>query len=775
MKLTLEKLQSECPNYREATSLNLDCKRLNKLTELGKCRNLQYISLRFNQILSIDELSNCPRLWIVDLLQNQVSDVSCLKCFQALGSISLSCNNLTVKSLEPLQNIHIISFEFNNPKTTRADILNTLPQVWILNGVYVTLHEKRTLNVREMAMRKLICLHNGPAGEFVQRFQGGLDEFKKFEYLIYDLERVCELEWEVKNQNKRIKASKFPKFQLCRWMDIKPASKLVLSCVLFLYLEGFYPCSLVKEIVAIVITESYPENTPLVEAVELCELPCHYLLSFIIFLKSKCDGNSLWKRVNIDYLIRNFFNIQKRFADQKSCLVLSINEENPQERGKILENRQHMALFVLTVFIKFEIVNQILANKQKNGATMEVLENLLEYARVDEETLLSNLPEFSRTNTQKEVQNSIINYSRSLQNLQISENNSSRYGAYLVKTKGSSKNLHQDEFLLNRFNELNNMKKAFHVGRGQAVDKFTQDGKAFKDSLPPVVPTVVYTNKTDESIKESYHRMDSKTFSNSEVWLAENSDKTEFLVASAGFLKRRKNWKSLAHPPAVYSLTSSSSNIQTISSQKHLHSLTPQSKKIIEQEKPSYQFLPTYYFEEVLKVTIEPSENPGKLINFTIEFPTERAFLTRIEHIEYEKPKIAVDTPTSKSCARFKLISKDAGNQKKWYPVPKRVRFIVDDNFVQNLKPCNFYEEHKDLLPPIPEKVYKKSEFMLLGKQPEITNVNKEIVKNQDHMIRVISRENTPWVRYELKPKNKVKQDAFCANYGELLTKVCMI
>ena len=76
-------------------------------------------------------------------------------------------------------------------------------------------------------------------------------------------------------------------------------------------MEGFYPCGLVKEIVAIVVTESYPENTPLIEAIELCELDPHYLLSFIIFLKSSADNNQLWKRINPDFLIRNFYNIQQ--------------------------------------------------------------------------------------------------------------------------------------------------------------------------------------------------------------------------------------------------------------------------------------------------------------------------------------------------------------------------------------------------------------------------------------------------------------------------------
>ena len=74
-------------------------------------------------------------------------------------------------------------------------------------------------------------------------------------------------------------------------------------------------------------------------------------------------------------------------------------------------------------------------------------------------------------------------------------------------------------------------------------------------------------------------------------------------------------------------------------------------------------------------------------------------------------------------------------------------------------------------MPPIPEKVYKKPSLMLQGKQPENTKVVKEIIKDTNHLIRVISRENTPWVQYHLKPTNKIKQDAFCANYGELLVR----
>ena len=753
MKLSLEKLSAECPNFQEVSSLSLDCKRLSRIPSIARCRSLQYLSIRFNQLTSIEELALCSRLWIIDLLQNQLSDISSLSNFQVLGWLNISCNHLTLKSLEPLKSVHIISLEFLSPLVSRAEVIEMLPHVWILNDVYVTQVERPS----QPLMKKMTAYGNSQASDYIRKFSGSMNEMQKFEHLVFELEKLCELEWELKSA--KPKNSKFPKFQICRWRDIKSTSKLVLASVFYLFLEGFYPVSVVKEVVAIVVTESYPENTPLVEAVELCDLKPHYLLSFIMFMIGFADSNPLWKRFNLEFIIRNFQNVQKNWSS-KSTDILQITSEPLVDQIKIVEGRQQIALFVLTVLIKFEIVNQILSAKNKAGrptGQLSSLEKLLEYAKVDEATLLFNLSEPQKPitpNHKGDIRSSILSYSRSRQNLKISENNSSRYGSFLVKTKGSSKSLVNEETdMIGKFEELNAIKR--QQSRGNMSEKFS------REVLPPLIPTAKFTNNyTTELSKDStYARQESRPVKASHIFSSDNSDKLEFILASSSYLKRKTYWRSIQDPPVLYSLSDSQVSLKSNTSQKSL-AVTQNFNK----------YISSYFFEEVLKVSIQPSLTPGRVIDFKIEFLEDKTFLTRLDIQEPAKPEILPQGEEENSAVRCQSICRE-GN-KKWYPVPKRVRFVVDDNFVQNLKPCNFYEEHKELLPPIPERVYQKPSLMLQGKQAEPCKYSKEIVKDQDHLIRVISREKTPWVGYQLKPTTKLRHDVFCANYGELLVRV---
>lgn len=748
MKLSLEKLAVECADYRTVVSMNLDCKRLSRISEIGKCRYLEYVSLRFNELSCVKELAACPKLWVIDLLQNHISNLSGLKDFQVLGSLNLSCNDLTIKALDPLQNTFIINLELTSHKITRAQIISLLPYVWILNDVYITEQERISLNCQNVPSKK-INFTLGPAAEFLKRFQNSMTEIEKFEYLIYDLEKVCELEWQVKNNSgKKLKTLKFPKFQICRWKDIKSASRLVISCVMFLFLEGFYPCSLVKEIVAIIVTESYPDNTPLVEALELCELPPHYILSFIMLMKKISDGNPLWKRIVPEYLIKNFSEVQRRWSEQNSLWILDLSDESHENRSEVLENRQHLSIFVLTVLVKFDLMNQIVQSGKKIQTKLigSILDGLLKYSHIDEVSLMSD--------TDKKDQNSsILTYSHSLQNLQIAESNSSRYGSFLVKTKGSGKGVQEDSFVINKFEELSQIQKDV-MSRQDTADKDLR-AKRNKPALPPVQSMNLPIRMGSDG---DLHKKDWTGFKPTEVFSADNSEKPEFMLGSSNQFKRQKNWKSLAEPPTLYSLTQSQSNFR-YASQKTLPLVTYRNSIGIQS-----------YYDDLVKVSITPSEDLNFPINFKIEFPIETTFLTRYDQEpDRLKPRSKIDDTSSiQSEIKFKSIGSEQ-NTKKWYPVAQRTRFVIDENFVQNLKPCNFYEQHKELLPPIPEKVYKKSAFLLQGKQPEVCNLTKEIVKDTDHLMRVITRENTPWVQYKLKPTNKVRQDVFCANYGELL------
>ena len=236
-------------------------------------------------------------------------------------------------------------------------------------------------------------------------------------------------------------------------------------------------------------------------------------------------------------MIRNFQSIQQRFTDQNSNWIIGLSDENPEERVKIQENRQHLSLFILTVLIKFEIINQFLVSKQKLPKNYFcVLDPLLEYANIDEETLISNIPDINSYSNTKEVHSSILSYSRSLQNLEIPENNSNRYRNFLVKTKGSAKPIIEESFMLTKFEELNSIKKTHFLSRNSTVDKI-EIVNPNRELLPPLT-TDGYSQS--ESLRKIESKQSFQIFKPSEVFSDEFSDKPEFMLASSTYFKRKK-------------------------------------------------------------------------------------------------------------------------------------------------------------------------------------------------------------------------------------------
>ena len=179
---------------------------------------------------------------------------------------------------------------------------------------------------------------------------------------------------------------------------------------------------------------------------------------------------------------------------------------------------------------------------------MSLIEGLLEYAHIDEETLLQNIPGNQANeyfSSSKDAHSSILSYSRSLQNLQISENNSSRYGNFLVKTKAASRSgLHEEEsFMINKFEELNQLKK-IKLSRNQTAEKLAKRKKPHRESLPPIIPTGLLENRffsEPQLPKTSESKPELMQFKPNEVFSTENSGKQEFVLGSTKYFKKKKN------------------------------------------------------------------------------------------------------------------------------------------------------------------------------------------------------------------------------------------
>ncbi len=71
MRLSLEKLKHLEPNYKTCVGLNLDSQNLREVDIIpAECENIQYLSLRFNQIINVKPLFILLNLWVIDLQQN---------------------------------------------------------------------------------------------------------------------------------------------------------------------------------------------------------------------------------------------------------------------------------------------------------------------------------------------------------------------------------------------------------------------------------------------------------------------------------------------------------------------------------------------------------------------------------------------------------------------------------------------------------------------------------------------------------------------------------
>ncbi|CAG9322874.1 unnamed protein product [Blepharisma stoltei] len=284
----------------------------------------------------------------------------------------------------------------------------------------------------------------------------------------------------------------------------------------------------------------------------------------------------------------------------------------------------------------------------------------------------------------------------------------------------------------------------------------------------------------------------------SEIYTSEESFKPAFILSSSAQMGKvpKNDWKTLSEPPSIYTLNEQSKS--TIIRSGIINKSEQDMRSIWSKDsyKAQSEFYRTTSNEEILRTSILETDNfsadqqnpPSDCRMPENVPPKDITFITSVNANQNQNPDInevksepvfqdLSDVASYKSSIQpsicLKPLIKETNSSEKsqkWYGVPQKVRFLVNENYVQTLKPCNFYEEHKDLLPVFPVKKYRHPKLLLKGSAVKEGNlIRKEIVKDEDHLIRVLNREGTPWVQYNLKPAHQVRQDPFCTNYGELL------
>ncbi|CAG9317638.1 unnamed protein product [Blepharisma stoltei] len=267
----------------------------------------------------------------------------------------------------------------------------------------------------------------------------------------------------------------------------------------------------------------------------------------------------------------------------------------------------------------------------------------------------------------------------------------------------------------------------------------------------------------------------------SQIYTSEESSKPSFILGSPGQVRKvaKKEWKTLSEPPSVYTLTEQ--NSRSIMTRSPGGNKTEQDMRSIwsrESYKTQSDFIQATN-EDITDSENLPTDQLGAENN-----SKDATFITTVNNQnninDIKSEPIFTDFSdnysykyTPQPSIYVKPLIKETNSlesYQKWYGVPQKVRFLINQDYVKSLKPCNFFEEHKELLPAMPNKKYRPPKLLLKGNAIKGGNmINKGVVKDGNHLIRVLSREGTPWVQYNLKPTHQIRQDPFCANYGELL------
>ncbi|XP_071799635.1 uncharacterized protein [Asterias amurensis] len=128
--------------------LDLSCLGIVTIDGLKRCSRLQVLLLQGNHIEIVQNLETCYSLWKLDLSNCKLSNLDGLSKFIALGTLNLANNNLAWAELMKIRHMHILdlSLHGNNnmekDKYYRIHVIDSLPNVWMLDGRIVTSAER---------------------------------------------------------------------------------------------------------------------------------------------------------------------------------------------------------------------------------------------------------------------------------------------------------------------------------------------------------------------------------------------------------------------------------------------------------------------------------------------------------------------------------------------------------------------------------------------------------------------------------------------------------
>lgn len=149
-------------------ALHLSSAGVESVRNLEACRRLRSLYADDNRLATADGVAELPSLWRIDLSRNQLRDITALTAFRTLGFLHLERNRLTLSQIACLRGMHVMELRLaGNPNTLsggaehtqlhRMEVVALLPNVWILDGHYVSAVE-RALSIEQHEAKVLASL-----------------------------------------------------------------------------------------------------------------------------------------------------------------------------------------------------------------------------------------------------------------------------------------------------------------------------------------------------------------------------------------------------------------------------------------------------------------------------------------------------------------------------------------------------------------------------------------------------------------------------------------
>ncbi|KAE9305678.1 hypothetical protein PF008_g21658 [Phytophthora fragariae] len=122
------------------------------IKHLGLCKNLQSLYVGSNQIKDIEGIIELRKLWRIDLSGNLLKNLHALASFRALGFLHLERNRICFEDLVCIRDVHLLEvrllgnatlFKGNTVDDYRKKVVALLPNMWILDGHFVSTAERR--------------------------------------------------------------------------------------------------------------------------------------------------------------------------------------------------------------------------------------------------------------------------------------------------------------------------------------------------------------------------------------------------------------------------------------------------------------------------------------------------------------------------------------------------------------------------------------------------------------------------------------------------------